>query len=163
MGIGAAAIAASLAIAPASSAQSGYAQVISNDMAKCAPGKGPSVRLRITGLRSGEGNLFVRTYKATSGDWLKSKRYITRLDAKPRAGAMSVCLPLPAAGQYAIVVQHDENGNRETDFSSDGAGMSNNPEIGSFLGIPRPPSVGKAAFTAGSGVTPMTIAVRYRS
>lgn len=163
LGLGAVALAASLAIAPASSAQSGYAQVISNDLSQCAPGKGPAVRLRITGLRSGDGNLFVRTYKATSGDWLKSKRYLTRLDAKPRAGAMTVCLPLPAAGKYAIAVQHDENGNRETDFSTDGAGMSNNPEIGSFLGIPRPPSVDKAAFSAGSGVTSLAITVRYRN
>lgn len=157
------ALATAVAFAPAATAQASYAEVIANDMGKCAPGKGPAVRLRITGLRSGDGNLFVRTYKATSTDWLRSKRYLTRIDAKPRAGAMTVCIPLPAAGQYAIAVQHDENGNRETDFSTDGAGMSNNPEIGSFLGIPRPPSVKKAAFSAGSGVTSLAITVRYRN
>lgn len=143
-------------------AQSGYANVISNDLSKCASGQGPAVRVRISGLKSSSGNLFVRTYKASSRDWLKSKRYLTRLDVAPRAGSMTVCVPLPSAGQYAIAVQHDVNGNRSTDFSTDGAGMSNNPDIGSFLGIPRPPSVGKAAFSAGTGVTSLSIRVRYR-
>jgi uncharacterized protein (DUF2141 family) len=151
-----------IAFTPAVSAQSGYANVISNDMSKCSAGKGPAVRLRITGLKNSNGNLFVRTYKASSSDWLKSKRYLTRIDARPRAGSMTVCVPLPSSGRYAIAVQHDINGNRSTDFSTDGAGMSNNPEIGSFLGIPRPPSVAKAAFSAGNGVTSLAIRVRYR-
>lgn len=151
-----------LAIAPMAAQAQRYAQVIGNDMSACRSGGGPAVRVTIDGLRSSNGNLFVRTYRATSSDWLKSKRYLTRLDTRPRAGTMTVCVPLPAAGNYAIAVQHDENGNRETDFSSDGAGMSNNPKIGSFLGIPRPPSVSKASFAAGSGVTDMRITVRYR-
>lgn len=148
--------------APTLAAQSGYANVISNNLSKCASGKGPAVRVRITGLKSSRGNLFVRTYKATSRDWLKSKRYLTRLDARPRAGSMTVCVPVPAAGRYAIAVQHDANGNRKMDVSKDGAGMSNNPSIGSFLGIPRPPSVGKATFNAGKGVTNVSIRMRYR-
>lgn len=150
-----------LALAPAG-AQAQYAQVISNDLSKCSAGKGPSVKVRISGLRSSRGNLFVRTYKATSRDWLKSKRYLTRLDTRPRAGSMTVCVPVPTAGRYAIAIQHDENGNREMDVSTDGAGMSNNPKIGSFLGIPRPPSVSKAAFSASEGVTSLAITVRYR-
>ena len=163
-GLGALAIlgAGALTISTTAAAQSGYANVISNQMSKCGPGKGPAVRLRITGLKSSSGNLFVRTYKATSRDWLKSKRYLTRLDARPKKGAMTVCVPVPAAGKYAIAVQHDANGNREMDASTDGAGMSNNPKIGSFLGIPRPPSVGKATFSVGSGVKPLSIRVRYR-
>ena len=162
LGLGAIALGATLAVAPTSAAEPGYAQVLSNDLSRCAPGKGPAVRLRITGLRSSSGNLFVRTYHARRGDWLKSKRYLTRIDARPRAGTMTVCVPVPAEGQYAIAVQHDENGNREMDFSSDGAGMSNNPTFGSFLGIPRPPSVNKAAFVVNGGVRQLDIAMRYR-
>lgn len=140
-----------------------YAQVISNDMRQCSPDKGPSVRLRITGLRSSAGNLFVRTYRARGRDWLKSKGYLSRLDATPRVGSMTVCVPLPAQGNYAIAVQHDANGNREVDFSTDGVAMSNNPKVGSFLFIPIPPSVKKAAFTAGPRITDMTVKVRYRN
>lgn len=156
---GAAVLATALAL-PAR-AEPTYARVIANDMRACAPGKGPAVRVQISGLRSASGNLFVRTYYAKSGDWLRSKRYIHRIDAKPRKGQMYVCVPLPGAGRYAIAVQHDENGNRKTDFSSDGAGMSNNPEIKTFLGIPRPPSVETTAFSAGEGVSGLAIRVRY--
>lgn len=159
---GGAGLAAIMAVAPATAQAQPYAQVVAHDAGLCAPGKGPAVRLRITGLRSSSGNLFIRTYHARSRDWLKSKRYLTRLDMRPQSGAMTVCVPLPATGSYAIVVQHDENGNREMDFSRDGAAMSNNPEIGSFLGIPRPPSVSKAAFSAGPGVTALTVGMRYR-
>ena len=140
-----------------------YAQVSGNVMSACSPGKGPAVRVQISGLRSGEGNLFVRIYRASQSDWLRSKRYLIRIDAKPRGGSMVVCVPVPEAGRYAIAAQHDINGNREVDFSRDGAAMSNNPEIGSFLGIPRPPKVEKAAFSVGSGVTRIAVNMRYRN
>jgi uncharacterized protein (DUF2141 family) len=84
-----------------------------------------------------------------------------RIDAAPRQGSMTVCVPLPAPGEYAIAVVHDANGNRGTDISTDGAGMSNNPKINKFLGIPRPPSVEKTRFTAGPGITRMDIAIQY--
>lgn len=134
---------------------------IDNDMSRCAAGKGPAVRVEISGLKSSGGNLFVRTYRARESDWLKSRRYLHRIDTTPKKGAMTVCVPLPAAGDYAIVVQHDINGNREKDFSTDGAGMSNNPEIKTFLGIPRPPGLDKTRFRAGEGVTRIAIQVRY--
>lgn len=140
-----------------------YARSAPNDMSLCAPGKGPSVRIAVSGIKSSTGNLFVRAYPARGSDWLKSKRYVMRIDAAPRQGSMSVCVPLPAPGEYAIAVQHDANGNRSTDISTDGAGMSNNPGIKKFLGIPRPPSVEKARFTAGEGVTRMAIAIQYLS
>ena len=155
-------VACSLALAPAGAQAQRYAQVIGNDMSLCRSGGGPAVRVTIEGLRSNSGNLFVRTYYARSSDWLKSKRYLTRLDTSPRAGSMTVCVPLPSTGQFAIAVQHDVNGNREVDFSRDGAGMSNNPKIGNFIGIPLPPSVRKTSFTAGPGVTDMRITMRYR-
>ena len=135
---------------------------IDNDMSRCAPGKGPAVRLEISGLKSASGNLFVRTYRARESEWLKSRRYLHRVDTTPRKGAMTVCVPLPAAGDYAIVVQHDANGNREKDFSVDGAGMSNNPEIKTFLGIPRAPALSQTRFRAGEGVTRIAIQVKYQ-
>lgn len=162
-GLGTTAIlgAAALAFAPAATAQSGYANVIGNDLSKCASGNGPAVKVRISGLKSSAGNLYVRTYRATSSDWLKSKRYLTRVNAQPRRGSVTVCVPVPEAGTYAIAVQHDINGNRKTDFSVDGGGISNNVPIKRVLGIPRPPSVSKAAFQVGSGVHNLSITVKY--
>lgn len=138
-----------------------YARTGTNDLSLCSAGKGPSVLVDVRGLKSADGNLFVRAYPAQKSDWLKSKRYVIRIDAAPRPGKMDVCVPLPAAGAYAIAVQHDANGNRSTDLSTDGAGISNNPGFKKILGIPRPPSVESARFDASSGVTRMTIRVIY--
>lgn len=149
------------AAGPLAAQASTYARTAPNDLSLCAPGKGPAVRIAVSGLKSSSGNVFARVYHPRSSDFLKSKRYLLRIDATPREGGMTVCVPLPAAGDYAIVVQHDANGNRKTDFSTDGAGMSNNPKIGKFLGIPRPPSVDKVRFTAGEGITRMNIAIQY--
>lgn len=139
-----------------------YGRSMNNDLAQCAADKGPAVRITVTGLKSSAGNLFVRAYPANSRDWLVSKRYVMRVDAKPQTGSMTVCVPLPAAGDFAIAVQHDANGNRQTDISTDGAGMSNNPGIKKILGlVPRPPSVDKTRFHAGEGITRMTISMQY--
>ena len=148
------------AAAPAAAEQT-YGVKIANDMSRCAPGNGPAIRLRVTDLRSGEGYLFVRTYFAKDSDWLRSRRYIHRVDMRPRKGTTYVCVPIPRAGKYAIAVQHDENGNKEKDFSSDGAGMSRDPEIRTFLGFPRPPALEDTEFPAGDGVTRLTIQMRY--
>ncbi|WP_296718937.1 DUF2141 domain-containing protein [Erythrobacter sp.] len=149
--------------APSPAAAQTLGVKIDNDMSRCAPGKGPAVRLDISGLKSSSGNLFVRTYRAREGDWLKSRRYLHRIDTTPRKGSTTVCVPLPSAGDYAIVVQHDANGNRSKDFSTDGAGMSNNPAIKTFLGIPRPPGLDQTRFRAGDGVTRIAIQVKYQS
>ncbi|MEE4204698.1 MAG: DUF2141 domain-containing protein [Erythrobacter sp.] len=148
-------------LAPQAAAQQTYAVKIDNDMSQCAPGKGPAVRLRINGVRSGSGNLFVRTYFARGSDWLRSKRYIHRIDMKPRKGVTYACVPLPRAGDYAIAVQHDANGNREKDFSTDGAAMSGDPAIRTLLGVPLPPSLDDTRFTAGNGVTQLSMQMRY--
>ena len=136
---------------------------IPNDMSQCASGKGPAVLVDVSGLKSSDGNLFVRTYHARKSDWLKSRRYISRVDTVPDGGSSSqVCVPIPATGDYALTVQHDINGNRKKDRSVDGVGMSNNPEIKTFLGIPRLPSVSTTRFSAGGGVTRVAVQVRYR-
>lgn len=152
---------AGMAAAPLGAQALTYARSGPNDLSLCAPGNGPAVRISVSGLKSASGNLFVRAYPAKSSDWLESKRYVMRVDAAPREGSTTVCVPLPAPGDYAIAVQHDVNGNRKTDVSTDGAGMSNNPQIKKVLGIPRPPSVDKVRFTAGEGITRLTIAVKY--
>lgn len=153
-----------LAALAASVAAQGYAygRAVNNDLGECAAGKGPAVRITVTGLKSSAGYLFVRAYPATKADWLVSKRYIIRVDAKPQAGSMTVCVPLPGTGDFAIAVQHDINGNRKTDVSTDGAGMSNNPGIKKVLGlIPQAPPLDKVRFTAGPGVTRMTVSMQY--
>jgi uncharacterized protein (DUF2141 family) len=159
--VAALALAAALA-APVAAQGYVYGRAVNNDLSQCAAGKGPAVRVTVTGLKSSAGNLFVRAYPANKADWLVSKRYVIRVDAKPQAGSMTVCVPLPAEGAFAIAVQHDVNGNRKTDVSTDGAGMSNNPGIKKILGlIPQAPPLEKVSLTAGPGVMRMTVSMQY--
>ena len=152
---------AGLVAAPLAAQPFTYARTAPNDMSQCAPGKGPAVRVVVSGLKSSAGNLFVRAYPANSRDWLASKRYVMRVDARPQSGSTTVCVPLPAPGDYAIAVHHDVNGNRKSDLS-DGAGMSNNPGIRKILGlVPRPPSVDKTRFSVDGGVSRLSINMQY--
>jgi uncharacterized protein (DUF2141 family) len=154
---------ASLAAPATLAAQPKFTNLIPNDMSRCAPGGGgPAVRVDVSGIRSADGLLIVRAYHAREGDWLKSKKYFAKIHEPARKGRMSVCVPVPSAdGLYAIAVQHDVKGNYATNFSTDGAGMSNNPVVKTILGIPRSPPVQQVAFPVGEGVTSMTIALRY--
>jgi hypothetical protein len=40
--------------------------------------------------------------------------------------------------------------------------MSNNPEVKTFLGIPRPPALSQTRFRAGEGVSRIAIQVKYQ-
>lgn len=150
-------------VVPASlAAQPKFTNLIPNDMSRCAPGAGPAVRVNVSGIKSADGLIIVRAYHAREGEWLKAKKYFAKLHEPARKGQMSVCVPAPSAGgQYAIAVQHDVKGNYATNFSTDGAGMSNNPVVKTFLGIPRSPNVEQAAFPVGEGVANMAITIRY--
>ena len=148
---------ASLIAATPAAAQ--YKQELRNDLRRCEPGSGPAVAVKVEGVKNSSGNVRIQSYRATPGDWLQKGRWLSRIEAPARAGTMMFCLPVPAAGSYAIAVRHDVNSNGETDISTDGGAMSNNPSINIFnLGRP---SVGKAAFVVGNGVTTIRVQMKY--
>jgi uncharacterized protein (DUF2141 family) len=139
------------------SAQAG--SVISNDMTKCAAGQGPAIQVNVRGIKGTSGNIRIQNYPATASAWLAKGRWLHRMEARASAAALNFCVPLSASGKYAIAVRHDKNGNGKTDISSDGGGFSNNPSI-NILNLGKP-SVGKAAFSAGPGVTTITVNMKY--
>lgn len=150
-------IAAFSAVALAGSAQAGTK--IGNNLSACSAGKGPAVLVTVSGLKSSTGKVRVQSYRATKSEWMKSGRWLNRIESRARAGTMSFCMPVPKSGQYGIAVRHDKNGNGKTDIRSDGGGMSNNPSINVFnLGKP---SVNKVAFPVGAGVKRISIKMRY--
>lgn len=157
------AISAGAFVAAPSQAQanstSDYRNVIGNSMRACAPGKGPAVRLSIVGIENASGTVRVQLYNGTRADWLESGRWLNRMDLAAKEGRMTVCMPVPASGKYAIAVRHDVNGNGKTDITADGGAMSNNPSINVFnLGKP---GVDKTRFAVGDGVRSMTVAMKY--
>lgn len=132
---------------------------ISNDMSKCAAGQGPAVLVTVRGVESSAGRVRVQSYPATKSAWLAKGAWLNRIEARASAGTMSFCVPVPVAGNYGIAVRHDANGNGKTDISTDGGGFSNNPSI-SILNLGKP-SVGKVSFYAGTGVTRISINLKY--
>jgi uncharacterized protein (DUF2141 family) len=137
-----------------------YNQVLSNNMAKCAPGaSGPAIKVTINGIKESSGRIRVQSYNGTKTDWLESGRWLSRIEAPAKSGSMIFCVPVASSGAYGIAVRHDINGNGKTDLREDGGAMSNNPSINIFnLGKP---SYKKTAFNVGNGVTAITINMKY--
>lgn len=137
-------------------------QEIGNNLSRCAASaSGPAVLINVRGFSAPTGNVRVQSYPATKAAWLTKGEWLDRIETavRPNDGAMRFCMPVPEPGEYGIAVRHDVNGNGKTDLSKDGGGFSNNPSINIFnLGKP---SVNKAAFYAGPGVTKITINLRY--
>lgn len=132
---------------------------ISNDLSRCAAGKGPAVLVDVRGVKDSNGKIRVQSYPVTSGAWLGKGRWLHRIESRASAGDMSFCIPVAASGKYGIAVRHDRNNNGKTDISQDGGGFSNNPSINIFnLGKP---SASKVAFQAGPGVTRISINLKY--
>ncbi|KEO88905.1 hypothetical protein EH31_15855 [Erythrobacter longus] len=146
------------AMAQASSSND-YRNTISNNMRSCAPGGGPAVRVTINGIKEASGKVRAQVYNATSGEWLESGKWLNRVELPARRGRMTICLPVPKSGNYAVAVRHDVNGNGETDIRTDGGAMSNDPSINIFnLGKP---GVDKTRFNVGNGVTAISITMKY--
>ena len=144
------------AAAPASAQE--YRQTLRHTTVPCS-GDGPAVWLNVTDVSSSRGTIRVQLYRGTRADWLESGRWLNRIEVPARAGTMQVCMPVPAAGNYAIAIRHDVNGNGRTDIRSDGGGMSNNPAINIFnLGRP---SIDRTRFSMRREVKPMAIRMRY--
>lgn len=148
--------AGSLAVGGAAHAQ--YNQKIAHNPAACNSG-GPAIKVTVNGIKSSRGTMRVQSYFGTKSDWLVKGRWLSRVETPARAGSMTFCLPVSKAGTYAVAVRHDVNGNGDTDLREDGGAMSNNPSINIFnLGKP---SYTKTAFPVGSGVTAISINMRY--
>lgn len=148
-----------MALGASTPAAAQYRQEVRNDIQRCSAGRGPAVLVTVDGVKSSSGKLRVQSYRATSGEWLQKGRWLSRIEVPARAGTMTICVPVAAAGSYAIAIRHDVNGNGDTDLRSDGGGMSNNPSINIFnLGKP---SVSKTAFQVGNGVKSIRIQMKY--
>ncbi|WP_031297797.1 MULTISPECIES: DUF2141 domain-containing protein [Sphingobium] len=139
-----------------------HGQEIPNNLERCAAdAKGPAVLVDVRGFVAPTGKVRVQSYPGTKAAWLEKGEWLYRIDVpvKPTNGGMRFCMPVPHPGTYGIAVRHDRDGNGKTDISRDGGGFSNNPSINIFnLGKP---SISKAAFQAGPGVTKITINLKY--
>ena len=102
--------------------------------AVAGPANAPAtITLDVAGLHSARGQLIVCLWRDKAGfpNCEKSKT-ARRVVVPVTATAMQVALPLPAAGDHAVTVVHDEDGNGKMKrnfigMPTEGVGISNNP------------------------------------
>ncbi len=145
---------ATAGIAPADAAIGPHA-------ARCAAGNA-AVVVNVTGFRSRTGTLRVQLYAANPRTFLERRQYLARIDLPvTRAGDMPVCVPVAAAGRYAVSVRHDANGNGRSD-RSDGGGFSGNPDVSLIdLALRRKPSLARVGFNVAAAPVRVNVVLNY--
>lgn len=129
---------------------------------RCNVANAPAILVNVVGLKERTGNLRVRTFGGASSTWFEKKAWLTRVELPvPATGPIRICLPVSAAGTYAIDLRHDVNGDGDTD-RADGGGASGDPKVTlvDFI-IGRKPSPKVTAVRVANGVTEITITVMY--
>jgi uncharacterized protein (DUF2141 family) len=129
--------------------------------ARCTAGEA-SVIVNVTGFRVRSGSLRVQLYAANPRTFLERRQYLVRVDMPvTRSGDMPVCVPVAAAGRYAISVRHDANGNGRSD-RSDGGGFSGNPDLSLIdLALKRKPSLARVGFAVAAVPVRVNVVLNY--
>lgn len=129
--------------------------------ARCDNGEA-SVIVNVTGFRERTGNLRIQLYAANPQTFLERGRWLQRIDVPvTRSGDMPVCVPVSAAGRYAISVRHDSNGNGRND-RSDGGGFSGNPDVSLLdLALRRKPSLARVGFNVAAAPVRINVILNY--
>jgi uncharacterized protein (DUF2141 family) len=128
----------------------------------CNAGSEPSVLVRVSGLKDRGGKIRVRTFGGSPSTYFDKTKVLKRVEYDlPDSGPVEVCVPVPAAGTYAVDVRHDVNGNGKTD-RADGGGASGNPKV-SLLDIlfKRKPPARQVQVQVAEGTTVVPITLRY--
>lgn len=161
-----------LALATASVSAAANSQHIksSPDLGKaegqCRPNEpGPALIVVANGLKDRAGLLRAEVYPTADKDFLEDDNVLVmagktfrRVEvAIPATGLATVCIRIPAAGNYTLSLLHDHDGNHKFGLSSDGIGFPGNPKLGFSK-----PKARQAFLTAGPGLTTVPITLNYR-
>ncbi|TIX51111.1 DUF2141 domain-containing protein [Alteraurantiacibacter aquimixticola] len=126
--------------------------------------QGPAFLVDVVGLRDRQGKLKLEVYPANDDDFLADDNILIsagktfrRIEvAVPAAAQPQLCVRVPQAGRYSVVLLHDRNSNRRFNWRNDGIGFAGNPR----LGISQP-AAQEASAVAGAGRTEIRIVVNY--
>ena len=125
---------------------------------------GPAFIVSVAGLRDRTGQLKLEVYPATDEDFLADDNVLVaagktfrRVEVPvPASGPTELCVRVPRAGRYGVVVLHDRNRDRRFNWRVDGIGFAGNPRLGLAQ-----PDVEQASAVASAGRTSITIVMNY--
>lgn len=154
---------AGVALALAGAVPAG-ATILGPDAALCARGEGPAILVNVVGFKSRAGTVRARTFGGDPSKWFDKRYYLKRTLADvPSAGPVSICMPVPRPGVYAVDIRHDIN-NSQDSGRADGAGASGNPEVSLWdIIFKRKPPANKVGVQVGPGLTTITVVLKYVS
>jgi uncharacterized protein (DUF2141 family) len=112
------------------------------------------LEVQVEGLMDTRGDVVVELHPDIEGDYLDV--LVDRIRVPAAHASQELCLPIPEARSYIVVVLHDRNANKKLDIIDDGFGFSQNPILG--LGMP---DRNETAFVARPGRNAMVIILNY--
>ena len=128
--------------------------------AYCADASYPII-ITVRGIRNSHGSIKAKLYGQNPDDFLVTGKKLDSKRESTQIPSTVICLEAPHPGTYAIVVHHDENGNKKLDqnwigMPTEGVGFSNNPQL--FLA---PPNHTEVAFPVIDELTTVDIDLQY--
>ena len=138
---------------------------------RCRSGEhGPALLINVVGLKDRRGNIKAELYPDNDTDFLADDAVLINAGKVfrrvvvpvPQEGPVQLCLRAPASGVYAVSLLHDRDRDGRFNRSiseGDGLGFGANPSSHG----PFKPRAATGRVTVGSGPTPVTIRLLYRT
>lgn len=119
------------------------------------------LQIKVAGVHNARGTITLMLYGDRDEDFLKKGKRLGRIRVPAQKGEVTVCMPLPAPGSYAISLYHDEDGNKKLTknwfgLPIEGYGFSRDATVSYRL-----PQLDETVFTAMPGDTQVRITMRY--
>ncbi|MCP9307948.1 DUF2141 domain-containing protein [Zymomonas mobilis] len=136
------------------------AAILGADAAACQKGgQKPAILVHVEGLKNRSGTLRVQAYDADQKVYFEKGKYLTRVETPlPQEGNIDVCLTVPKAGDYTVLVRH-KNGDTDRE---DGGGFSGNPSMSLMdVALKHKPPLKASTITVGNGVLDIKIIMKY--
>ncbi len=126
---------------------------------------GPAILVNVTGLRDRQGRIKLEIYPSNSQDFLADDNVLInagktfrRVDLPlPAQGPVRLCVRVPSAGAYSLLVLHDRDGNHRFGLTGDGIGFGGNPRLRRGR-----PSAEETRVAAGARITVVDVVMNYR-
>ena len=133
---------------------------------RCRPGEpGPAFLVNVQGLYDRQGRIKVEVYPSNNQDFLaddnvliNAGKIFRRVDVPtPAQGPVQLCIRVPQAGAYSLMVLHDRDSNHRFGLSGDGIGFGGNPRLRWGR-----PSAAATRVVAGPRITSINVVINYR-